>query len=63
MGSYSAFHVGSSPDDCVELRKSVNHRLWMVGEHCYFEHIGTAHGAFQTGIWAAQDIVKKCYNK
>ena len=41
------------------LRKPVKNSLWLVGEHCYCEHIGTAHGAFQTGIWAAEDSMAK----
>ena len=49
MGSYSSFHVGSSPQDCYKLREPIKKTLWIVGEHCYAEHIGTAHGAFQTG--------------
>lgn len=30
----------------------------MIGEHCYAEHIGTAHGAFKTGIMAAESALK-----
>ena len=52
-GAYTSFHVGSSEKDCFELRKSVQNTLWMVGEHCFAEHIGTAGGAYNTGIWAA----------
>ena len=37
-----------------KLRKNINEKLWMAGEHCYGEHIGCAHGAFQTGQWAAE---------
>lgn len=58
-GSYSAFHVGSTPEDCYELRKPIEDRMYIVGEHVYAEHIGTAHGAFQTGVWAAEDLIKK----
>lgn len=31
MGSYTSFHVGSSPDDCYELRKAVEDRMYFVG--------------------------------
>ena len=40
-----------------KLRKNINEKLWMAGEHCYGEHIGCAHGAFQTGQWAAEEIL------
>ena len=53
-GSYTSFHVNSSFKDCIELRKNINNTLWMIGEHCFAEHIGTAGGAYQTGIWAAE---------
>lgn len=56
LGSYTSFHVGSSPQDCYQLRAPINNTIWMVGEHCYAEYIGTAHGAFQTGLWAAEQI-------
>ena len=49
LGSYTSFHVGSSPEDSYRLRKPVGDTLWIVGEHCYAEYIGTAHGAFATG--------------
>ena len=59
LGSYAAFHANSSPDDCYHLREPIDDKLWLVGEHCYAEHIGTSHGAFQTGIWASQEVMKK----
>lgn len=53
LGSYTHFDVGSNMDTSKKLRKNINEKLWIVGEHCYAEHIGCAHGAFQTGVWAA----------
>ena len=58
MGSYASFHLGSTPDDSYTLRKPIDNQLWLVGEHCYAEHIGTAHGAMQTGEWAAKEVLQ-----
>ena len=57
-GSYSSFYVDSTNEDCVRLRNPINDRLWLVGEHCYERYIGSAHGAFQTGVWAGEHLVK-----
>lgn len=58
LGSYTHFAVGSNMETTRRLRKHIAERLWMVGEHCYGEHIGCAHGAYQTGVWAADEIVR-----
>lgn len=58
LGSYTSFHVGSSPKNCYQLRKPIEQTIWFVGEHCYAEYIGTAHGAFKTGVWAATQVIK-----
>lgn len=56
-GSYTHFDVGTNMESTKVLRKPINDKLWIVGEHCYGEHIGCAHGAFQTGMWAAEQIM------
>lgn len=35
----------------------------MVGQHCFAEHIGTAGGAYQTGKWAAEEVISLCKNQ
>ena len=57
-GSYTSFHKGSSAEDCFNLRKPIDDQMWFIGEHCYAEHIGTAHGALQTGEWAAEQVLR-----
>ncbi len=44
------------------LRKDIDERLWIVGEHCYGENIGCAHGAYQTGVWAAEEVLR-CFKR
>ncbi len=44
------------------LRKNIDERLWIVGEHCYGENIGCAHGAYQTGVWASEEVLK-CFKR
>ena len=50
--------MNSSPNDCYLLRRPINNSLWLVGDYCYHQHIGSAHGAFKTGKWAAEKIIK-----
>ena len=57
-GSYSSFYVGATDEDCFRLREGINNRLWLVGEHCYERYIGSAHGAYQTGVWASEHLLK-----
>ncbi len=43
----------------ISLRQPIDNRIYLAGEFCYGEFIGTAHGAYQTGIEAARKIMKK----
>jgi monoamine oxidase len=57
LGSYAAYVKGSSPEDCRVLTTPVDNKLWMVGEHCSYDFIGSAHGAWRTGLNAAKEIL------
>lgn len=56
LGSYSAFGVGSSPADLESLAVPVDGRLFFAGEHTHPTDPSTTHGAWKSGIRAAEDV-------
>lgn len=56
-GSYSYNHVDQQKDDRNTLREPVNGRLYFAGEATHPHFYATVHGAYETGIWAAQQII------
>jgi monoamine oxidase len=57
MGAYSFTGVGVTPKDFNQLAIPVNQRLFLVGEHTTFDYHGTVHGAYLSGITAAEKII------
>lgn len=57
LGSYSYFPVGTTVADVETLRSPINQKLWFIGEHCHPIMNACAHAAFETGIWAAEEVV------
>ena len=57
-GSYAFAAVGSSPVDWDEFRKPVKNRLFFAGEHTIARYAATVHGAYLSGIDAAQRVAK-----
>ena len=58
LGSYSFFKVGSTADDCENLRKNIDERIFFAGEAMYAKMVGTVHGAFKTGTQAGEEVCK-----
>lgn len=56
-GSYSFDQIGQQPTDRHTLAQSVGERLFFAGEatHPYF--YATVHGAYETGVWTAQQVM------
>ncbi len=54
---YTYISKNSSPDDCKTLQKPINDLIYMCGEHLCFDFIGTIHGAYITGVQAAERII------
>jgi monoamine oxidase len=53
-GSYSFRKVGQNQPICSKLlRRPIEGKLWLVGEHVHPVHTSCVHGAYETGIWAA----------
>jgi monoamine oxidase len=58
VGSYSFIPVGASPEDMEVLATPPAARLILAGEHTIVEHHGTVHGAYASGVRAAQTILQ-----
>lgn len=57
LGAYSILNVGSSQSDYESLAKAEG-RLFFAGEATSFEYQGTVHGAYVSGIRAANELHK-----
>lgn len=57
-GSYSFCRVGQLPADRAALAEPVAGRLFFAGEATHPHFFSTVHGAYETGIRAAQQILK-----
>lgn len=55
-GSYSHARIGAAPQRAV-LAAAVDARLFFAGEACSTADFSTAHGAFATGIDAAEGVI------
>ena len=56
-GSYSYAEIGCSNQRAV-LARPANDRLFFAGEACSIHDYSTAHGAYRTGIRAAEEVLK-----
>lgn len=54
LGSYSFYKVGTTDDDFKQLLKSIDGKVWLVGEHTHPNQSSYVHGAYQTGYWAGE---------
>jgi monoamine oxidase len=57
LGSYSYYKVGSRAGDRELLAEGVNGRLFFAGEATHPRYFGTVHGAYETGVRAARDVM------
>jgi monoamine oxidase len=55
-GSYSSLTPGMKPKAYTRLAAPVADRLFFAGEHTHRNHPATAHGAFLSGIRAAEEL-------
>ncbi|MDB5703424.1 MAG: FAD-dependent oxidoreductase [Sphingomonas bacterium] len=55
-GSYSHAHIGAAPQRAV-LAAPVDDRLFFAGEACSKHDFSTAHGAYETGVAAAEALI------
>lgn len=57
-GSYSAYGVGSTPDDREALGAPVENVLFFAGEATHLDYPSTVHGALLSGWRAAEEITR-----
>jgi len=57
LGSYSFYKVGTTMDDIIRLRHPIDNKIWFIGEHTHPKFASMTHGAFQTGEWAAEEVI------
>ncbi|WP_420412525.1 flavin monoamine oxidase family protein [Roseibium sp.] len=56
LGAYSYSAVGNTPEDFDRFAKPVENTILFAGEHTTFEFHGTTHGAYLSGLAAANLI-------
>lgn len=57
LGSYSFCRVGQEPLDRVHLAAPVADRLFFAGEATHPHYFGTVHGAYESGVRAAREVM------
>ena len=57
LGAYTYPTPGSSKSDFKRLGRTVEDVLLFAGEHTIFDYAGTTHGAYMTGLRAAEAIL------
>ena len=57
FGSYSFFAKGSTPEDLTALAAPVGDRVFFAGEATSSAHPATVHGAYASGLRAAEEVV------
>ncbi|MBE9115014.1 FAD-dependent oxidoreductase [Lusitaniella coriacea LEGE 07157] len=57
LGAYSFTGTHTHPKDFERLAQPVEDRLFFAGEHTIFKYHGTTHGAYLSGIAAADEII------
>ncbi|MCA9996047.1 MAG: FAD-dependent oxidoreductase [Anaerolineales bacterium] len=58
-GGYSYGQLGSTRADREVLGEAINGRLFFAGEATHVHYVATAHGAYETGVRAAREIVER----
>jgi monoamine oxidase len=56
-GAYSCNVLGSTPDMRTNLARNVSGRLFFAGEATERLHFQTVHGAYESGLRAADEVL------
>ncbi len=57
LGAYSFPRAGAGSAPFLELAKALQNRLFFAGEHTSHEYRGSVHGAYLSGIRAADELI------
>lgn len=63
LGSYCYNKVGTKKQHFEQFRKPIKKTIWFVGEHTHPHLNSYAHGAYETGLWAGEEVIdalKQC---
>ncbi|MCB0015893.1 MAG: FAD-dependent oxidoreductase, partial [Anaerolineales bacterium] len=58
QGSYSFSHVDQQAEDRRRLAATVAGKLYFAGEATHPAYYATVHGAFESGVRAARELLK-----
>jgi monoamine oxidase len=58
-GAYSTLAVGGQPQHRATLGEPIDNHLCLAGEHVSVQHPATMHGAYNSGIRAAQQLIDR----
>lgn len=58
-GSYSTLKPGQSRNSMIQLSQPLQDKVWFVGEHCISTKFAFAHGAFESGEKAANQVAAR----
>lgn len=59
LGAYAYPRPGNSPADFDGLAEPIEGRLFLCGEHTIFDYAGTTHGAYLSGLRAAELVAEE----
>ena len=57
LGAYAYPTPGAHPDQFDDLAEPIGDRLFLCGEHTIFNYAGTTHGAYLSGLRAAEQVI------
>ncbi|MDW3205449.1 MAG: NAD(P)/FAD-dependent oxidoreductase [Alphaproteobacteria bacterium] len=57
LGAYAYPRPGGRPSQFNDLQDPIEDRLFLCGEHTTFEYAGTIHGAYMSGLRAAEAVI------
>jgi len=57
LGSYSFDKVGQQAGDRAALASAVDQQLFFAGEATHPHYYATVHGAYESGVRAAQEVM------
>lgn len=58
FGAYAYPTPNSQPSQYDDLAEPIADKLFLCGEHTIFDYAGTVHGAYMSGLRAAENIIK-----
>ena len=58
-GAYTYPRPGGRPSQFDEFAEPIEDRLFLCGEHTLFDYAGTTHGAYMSGLRAAELVLEE----